>query len=439
MLGILLGGLSLHGQQTPVAFVDVTVVPMDRERLLLHQTVVTENGRITALGAVQTIRLPKVTQRIDGRGKFLMPGLADMHVHLNVRGGDGLVTNEEYATLFIANGVTTVRNMWGNPDILAFRRAIEQGSIIGPQIYTTGPLTDGNPPIWRLSRVVETIPQAIDAVTSDKREGYDAVKVYNHLSLEVYQAIVSTARKVGLPVYGHVPNRVGVEGVLAARQDSIEHVEGYLEALDRNQSPDKASELVAATRSAGTWNCVTLVFYQGSVPADEAERLLAKPSMRFMPPKVISAWRDNPQLRALTPYQFGRLRLYDEKRNKFVKALHEGGAKILLGTDTPNQFVVPGFAVHDELRNLVNVGLTPYEAIKAGTSDAAEFLKSQNQWGTVAVGLRADLLLLDENPLHDVGNIDRRVGVMVRGRWLPEADLKTRLVGLIASYTSRMP
>jgi imidazolonepropionase-like amidohydrolase len=122
-----------------------------------------------------------------------------------------------------------------------------------------------------------------------------------------------------------------------------------------------------------------------------------------------------------------------------VKALHEGGAKILLGTDTPNQFVVPGFAVHDELRNLVNVGLTPYEAIKAGTSDAAEFLKSQNQWGAVAVGLRADLLLLNENPLHDVGNVDRRVGVMVHGRWLSEADLKTRLVGLIASYTSTMP
>jgi imidazolonepropionase-like amidohydrolase len=331
LLSMLFGSLGVQGQQRPVAFVDVTVVPMDRERLLPRQTVITQDGRITALGPARTIRVPKGTQRIDGRGRYLMPGLADMHVHLNVLGTDGLLKNEEYATLFVSNGVTTVRNMWGNPDTLAFRRAIEQGSVI--EIYTTGPLTDGKPPIRPLSRVVETVSQAIEAVTSDKREGYDAVKVYNHLSPEVYQAVVSTARTLGLPVYGHVPDRVGVESVLAARQDSIEHVEGYLDALDHDDSPAKASELVSATRLAGTWNCVTLVFFQGAVPADEAARLLAKPSMRFVPLALTSQWKNNPQLASLTPYQFGRLRLYDQKRIKFVRALHDGGAKILLGTD----------------------------------------------------------------------------------------------------------
>jgi imidazolonepropionase-like amidohydrolase len=281
---------------------------------------------------------------------------------------------------------------------------------------------------------VETVSHAIEAVTSDKREGYDAVKVYNRLSPEVYQAVISTARTVGLPVYGHVPDRVGVERVLEARQDSIEHVEGYLDALDRDESPGKVSELVSATRLAGTWNCVTLVFFQGAVPAEEAARLLAKPAMRFVPAALLSLWRDNRQLASLTPYQFGRLRLYDEKRNNFVRALHQGGAKILLGTDTPNQFIVPGFAIHEELRNLVNAGFTPYEAIKAGTSDAAEFLKSQNRWGTVASGLRADLILLEANPLEDVNNVKRRVGVMVRGRWMPESELQGRLEELVASY-----
>jgi imidazolonepropionase-like amidohydrolase len=429
--GILLCCVCLRAQQAPVAFIDVTVVPMDSERLVPHATVVVRDGRIAAAGPARSVRVPKGTQRIDGRGKFLMPGLADMHVHFNIRGSAGLLKNDEFATLFIANGVTTVRNMWGNPDILAFRKSIEQGKVVGPQIYTTGPLTDGNPPVRPSSRVVETVSQATDAVTSDKRDGYDAVKVYNKLSPEVYQTIVSTARTLGLPVWGHVPERVGIEEVLAARQDSIEHVAGYLEALDRDGSPSKVSELVSATCRAGTWNCLTLVFFQGAVPVDVASRLLSKPSMRFVPPALRDGWKNNRQLASLTAYQFGRLRLYDEKRIEFVRAL--------LGTDTPNQFIVPGFAVHEELRNLVDAGFTPYAAIDAATRGAAQFLKSQDQWGTIAVGLRADLILLHANPLEDVGNVSRRAGVMVRGRWLAEEELHGSLERLASSYVSAAP
>jgi imidazolonepropionase-like amidohydrolase len=406
---------------------------MDTEHIVLHQTVVAEGGSITALGPVRSIRVPKNAQRIDGRSKFLMPGLADMHVHLNIRGLAGYVSNNEFSTLFVANGITTVRNMWGSPDILALRRLIEQGGVLGPQIYTTGPLTDGSPPLRPAGRVVENASQAIDAVTSDKRAGYDAIKVYNRLSPEAYQAIISTAHALSIPVYGHVPGRVGVEGVLAARQDSIEHVEGYLEALDRDPSPSKAEELVAATVRAGTWNCLTLVFYQGAVPPEVGSQLLARMSMLFAPPTVPTAWINNGQLRSLTPYQFGRLRLYDEKRKELVRALHRGGARILLGTDTPNQYVVPGFAVHEELRNLVDVGFTPYEAISAATKDAAEFLKSKDQWGTIAVGMRADLILSTANPLEDVRNVSQQAGVMVHGRWLPEDELRASLERLAAS------
>ena len=407
---------------------------MDRERLLPHQTVIVDHGRITAIGPIGKTRVPKGALKLDGHHKFLMPGLADMHVHLNVHGKDGFPRNEDYATLFLANGVTTVRNMWGDASILAFRKSILQGDVIGPQIFTTGPLTDGKPPVRPGSRTVETVAQAVEAVTSDKRDGYDAVKVYDHLLPEVYEALVSTARSLGLPVYGHVPTQVGVERVLEARQDSIEHVYGYLDALDRDKSPGKAAALVSATRTAGTWNCVTLVFFQAAVPADQRAQLLAKPSMRFMPPALLSPWKNNPQLASLTPYQFSRIRLYDEKRNEFVRALHEGGARILLGTDTPNPFVAPGFSVHEELRNLVSVGFTPYEAIKAATSDAAEFLHQEKQFGKVAVGMRADLLLLESNPLLDVANVNRRTGVMVDGRWISEPELRERLEQLTASY-----
>jgi hypothetical protein len=184
---------------------------------------------------------------------------------------------------------------------------------------------------------------------------------------------------------------------------------------------------------AGTWNCLTLVFFQAAVPAEERQ-LSAKPSMRFVPPTVLATWNRTMDSYALTPYQFGRFRLYDEKRNNFARALHEGKARILLGTDTPNPFVVPGFSLHEELQNLVKVGFTPFEALRAGTSDAVEFLKKQNVFGRVAVGLRADLLLLEMNPLEDVANMNRRAGVMVHGRWFPEPELKARLERLAASY-----
>ncbi len=433
---IFLFGLSLYAQSHAIAFVDVTVVPMDSNRLLPHSTVIITNGQIAAVDSARKIRIPKGAEKIDGHGKFLMPGLADMHVHLNARAApQALLPNEDFATLFLANGVTTVRNMWGNPDVLAFRKAIDEGKIVGPHIYTTGPITDGNPPSGPLMRVVETAKQADDAVADDKQDGYDGVKVYNHLSPEAYDAIVATARRVGLPVYGHVPDKVGIEKVLEARQDSIEHVYGYLDALDRDPSPGKMAELVSKTVRAGTWNCVTLVFYQGAVPPSEGARLEARPSMRYLPEALLASWTGNRQLASLTPDQFSRIRLYNEKRNDVVRALHRGGAKILVGTDTPMPYVVPGFAVHEELRNLVNLGFTPYEALRAATSDAAEFMHSQNQWGTIRSGARADLILVEANPLDDVANVSRIAGVAVAGRWIPKIELNASLDRLAASYT----
>jgi imidazolonepropionase-like amidohydrolase len=437
--GISICGICLLAQQRPVAFVDVSVVPMNTERIVPHQTVVVESGGITAIGPARSVHIPKGAQRIDGQSKFLMPGLADMHVHFK-----GL-SYSELNTLFVANGVTTVRSMAGNPSILSLRRAIDEGNALGPQIYTTGPITDGRLPgrtynIGPFAHViVDNAAKASDAVMSARRAGYDAIKVYGDLSPEEYQAIVSTAHAVGMPVYGHVPVSVGVEGVLAAHQNSIEHVDGYPVVLDRDPSPGAVERLVAATVRAGTWNCVTLVFHYGAVPPEEALRLLAKPSMQFVSPALRASWKNDPQLASLSPHQFSRVPLYNEQLKKFVRALHRGGAKILLGTDTPNQFVVPGFAVHEELRNLVDVGLTPYEAIRTATSDAAEFLKSTDRWGTVTLGTRADLILTTANPLEDVRNVSRRAGVMLRGRWLPEEELQASLKRLAASYERNVP
>ena len=158
--------------------------------------------------------------------------------------------------------------------------------------------------------------------------------------------------------------------------------------------------------------------------------------MQFVPLAIRDRWRNDPRRASLTEYQFGRIRLYDQKRRDFVRALHAGGARLLVGTDTPNPFVVPGFSVHEELANLIDVGLTPFKAIRAATSGAAEFLRAQKEWGSVAEGLRADLLLVEGNPLQDVANANRRVGVMVRGHWMPQSEIHQSLERMAMSSGS---
>ena len=250
---VLLIAGSVRAQEL-TAIVDVSVVPMDRPGIVEHQTVIVAQGRIQGIAPQRSARIPPNVRRIDGRGRFLMPGLADMHVHF-VRealpdlpaavanrspGAPGIPAsasadhereNRAYALMFLANGVTTVRNMWGSPAIDAFAAEIRSGEVPGPFIYSTGPITDGNPQVWFSSRMVETAAEAEAAVAADKRSGYIAIKIYSLLSGDAYAAIVKAARKEGLPVVGHVPRSVGLEGAIAAHQDSIEHLDEFLPSL----------------------------------------------------------------------------------------------------------------------------------------------------------------------------------------------------------------
>jgi imidazolonepropionase-like amidohydrolase len=331
--------------------------------------------------------------------------------------------------------------MWGDPGINAFAREVDSSRVLGPHIYSTGPITDGNPPIFEGSRVVETQSQAEAAVKEDKEAGYIALKLLDRLSLDAYNSLVSYARAQGLPVVGHVPYSVGLRRAIAARQDSIEHLEGFWEALQPDESTastaswrtlvekadfSKLPPLVESIRSAGVWNCPTLVLNQVLPDDAEWQRRVA-----LVPPAIGERYRRmypqwNPDV-ALT------LRAYQQSIS-MTRALHQGGARLLLGTDANKPTVIPGFSLHEELQSLVEAGLTPYEAIRAGTADAAIFLQQENEFGTVARGRRADLLLLEANPLQDVNNVSKRSGVMFNGHWLTEADLQQRLVTLRNSY-----
>jgi imidazolonepropionase-like amidohydrolase len=430
-----------------LAFTGVSVIPMDREVVLPDQSLIVRDGRIVKIGDSAVVSTSGVDQVVDGRGRFLMPGLADMHVH---------AWSPAHLVQFLAYGVTTVRNMWGSPMQLAWRKAIERGSMLGPTIFTAGPIMDGDPPIWPPSKVIRNAEEARQSVRTQKAQGYDFVKVYNRLSAEAYEATAEEAHEQNLPVAGHVPSSVGLRGALRHRQASIEHLEGYREAAlpaaaaspggSENKQwwqtvedvdPSRFPALAEETRRAGTWNCVTRVVYQKFQPPAEAAHLLLAPEMRYAAPSDLSYWQDYPndfRIKNLPEGMWPARRRMMEHGVTLVRALHDAGAGILLGSDTPNPFVIPGFSLHEELANLVMIGLSPYEALCAGTLDAANFLGKNLEFGSVEVGKRADLLLVEGNPLEDVGCASKIAGVMVRGRWISSAERSQMLEELVRSY-----
>jgi imidazolonepropionase-like amidohydrolase len=464
-------------QSDDVAFVNVNVVPMDRERIVAAQTVWISGGRIKAMGRVREVALPPGVQRVDGTGKYLMPGLADMHGHLSHRGPALAYPLETFPLLLVAHGVTTMRNMAGYPAVLSLRQQIDTGATIGPQIFTTGPVLEGKTAVTANNSAgtavaalagtanqsqmlfLDTPEEASIEVERQKRDGYDAVKVYNLLPAPAFEAVVRTARAVGLPVYGHVPRSVGLSGALAARIRSVEHLGGYMEALQTENSPFKDSPfspstarmaddvdltklpaLARATREAGVWNCPTLVLLPtGTLDEASVRQRLQLPVMRYVAPARKQVWEE--QIRALnskvTPADLAVYANAHRVRMQIVKALHDAGAGLIAGTDFAGYFLVPGYSLHEELQNLVAAGLTPFEALRTATADAAEFMNRANDFGTVGPGKRADLLLLAANPLEDVRNATRLQGVMVHGRWFTDADLHARLEVLARSFTTQ--
>lgn len=425
-----------------VAFIDVNVISMHRDEVRQRHTVIVEDGRISAVGPAAAIRPPRGALRIAGRGRYLMPGLVDMHVHFLRRptGSDAdpefarlpgrLERNADFATLYVANGVTSVRQMHFDATLDDSRLSRTDREWIGPTLYSTGPITDGDPPDHPVARVVVTPEEAARAVAEDRAAGRIGVKVYSSLSAPVYDAIVAAAAREGIDVVGHVPHEVGLAHAIASGQSTIEHiVDSFLPAVSPRQSSgdqsdaelaaryrnadwERLAEFAVALRRARIWTCPTIVVSQ----VDSAD-YVNRDEFRYVSPAFTTALRK---------YFAGGP--FDEQLQyalSAVKTLHEHGAGLLLGSDAFN--VVPGFSALQELQYFVRAGLTPYEALRTGTINAASALHAEAEFGTVDVGKRADLLLLEANPLSDISNIKQRAGVMLRGRWLPETELRERL------------
>jgi len=435
-LAALPAGLSA---QTTV-FDGVHVIPMDRERVLENQTVVVQDGRIAAMGTRGTVAVPAGAVRVPGEGRFLIPGLAEMHAHIPAPEAGAQFT-ENVLFLYVAAGVTTIRGMLGHPDHLALRGRVERGEMIGPRIWTSGPSVNGNS--------VTTPDSAVRTAAHQKQAGYDFIKIHPGLARPVFDSLDAAADRAGIRYAGHVPIDVGLDRALEAGYWSIDHLDGYVEALaGRSSAPgggwfgvaftgdvqaDRIAEVARRTREAGVWNVPTQVLMESYATAETADDMSRRPEVRYMPARTRAQWvawkRD-----AATQQPQAVFDRWIAIRRSLIKALHDAGAGLLLGSDAPQVWNVPGFSVHHELEALVAAGLTPYEALATGTRNIATYLGTTDRAGTIAAGKQADLILLEGNPLTDIRNTTRRAGVMIRGVWHPQADIERRLETIAAGY-----
>jgi imidazolonepropionase-like amidohydrolase len=441
VLFALAAAVSLPAAQAPTAtaFIGVTVVPMDRERLIPNQTVIVRGETIADMGPAASVKVPDAAVRVDGGGKFLMPGLSEMHAH--IPGGqapDELV--ERALFLFTSAGVTTIRGMLGHPRHLPLRERAARGELISPTIYTSGPSFNGQ-------SATATEP-ATRMVADQKAAGYDLLKIHPGLTRSVFDAIVAEANRQKIPFAGHVPADVGIHRALEARYASIDHIDGFIEGLVKDGTPKEAlsqpgwfghnllpyvdeakiAPLVAKTRANGVWIVPTENLMELFMNTDEPEVFAKRPEIQYMPPAMVEGWiKQRKQFLAQPDITPEKTKPFLALRKRLIKALHDGGVGLLLGSDAIQTMSVPGYSIHGELQAMARAGLTPFQIYATGSTNVAKYFGVATRVGTVANGMRADLVLVDANPLADVANFPKQSGVMVRGRWLPRADLDRRL------------
>ena len=416
------------------AFLNVNVIPMTSETVIVAQTVIVEDGVISTIGPVDVVPVPEESLVVDGTDRYLIPGLAEMHAHVPAADSADL---ERYFSLFVANGVTTVRGMLGQPSHLQLRADLLSGKAFGPRLITSGPSLNG--------RSVSGAADGARKVREQHAAGYDFLKIHPGLNAEEFAAIADTANELAIAFAGHVPVAVGVRNALASGIATIDHLDGYMAALlpanfDRSGGyggffdvlladqvdVSKIDSLAAETAKAGTWNVPTQSLIEQLINDVQVSELGNRADMQYMPAATVERWVGAKQRQqGERGFSSEIAALAIEVRRALILALHEAGNRLLLGSDAPQIFNVPGFSLHHELGFLVASGLSPFEALATGTTNVATFLELNT--GAVATGREADLVLLDANPLDDISNTQRIHGVMVRGTWYSRSDINSML------------
>ncbi len=395
-------------------------------------------GRIAAIVPASEAEPAEDDTVLDGGGAYAIPGLAEMHAHVPGQ-GDGEQRARDVLGLYLANGITTARGMLGEPWHLELRAMLADGRWTGPRLITSGPSFNG--------RTVTSPEQAAERVREQVAAGYDFLKLHPGLEADEYQAIVAAAREAGIPFAGHVSEAVGLDATLRARQDTIDHLDGYAQAMvpaearlhgqaadffGVNLAPDLdaglADQLAFSTALAGVWNAPTQSLLEQAAGETPVKELLDRPEMAYVSAGLAARWVGAIMgLRNMAAAE-DRVR-FIEARRALILALHDAKAGLLLGSDAPQIMNVPGFSVHRELAYLVDAGLTPLEALRTGTVDVARFFGEADR-GLLAPGYAADLVLLAANPVEDIAATRDIRGVMRAGQWHSRNDLDALLADI---------
>ncbi|MGZ3181171.1 MAG: amidohydrolase family protein [Telluria sp.] len=432
----------------PVAIRHAAVIPMDRERVLADHTVIMQGGRITAIGPSATTPPPPGARCVDAQGKYLMPALADMHVHLlgysweamfaspEARAAAKNLPYEDFLLPYLANGVTLVQVMSGTVEDKAVRDRSLRGEMLGPRMVLAR-MIDAPKKAWPqpLNKWVANATEAEAAVREAKEQGFDKMKVYSFLDKDEYDAIVKTAAELKMDVVGHIPNALSVEYVLDSNQKLIAHAEEIMKHANGDFSQAKIDYYVKLMTDKKAWITPTLVTTRSLIDlfADPQKALNPAEGVYFRHPVERDVWNflaNNLYLPIPAPAKEEIRKGFRDFQRPFTKALYDKGGRLLIGTDSPWPGLVPGFALHRELHELASLGIPNYRVLKMASVDAYEYLGEAAGAGTIEVGKRSDMILVDGNPLADLDAAAKVRGVMMQGRWIPGEVLAAKMAAL---------
>lgn len=420
---------SIQAGYSQTVFENTTVITMQGEEVLKNYSVLVKDDRIIAVAPAGKLDIPEGAVIIDGSGKYLMPGLAEMHGHIPSPNSPQAYT-ENVLFLYVAAGITTVRGMLGYPNQLELKEKINNESLMGPNLYLAGPSFNGNS--------VSSPKQADQKVRDQFKEGWHLLKVHPGLTKPEYDAMAHTANELGIRFGGHVPEAVGLVHALEMNQETFDHIDGYIryfEASDKPITDAQLQEAVRLTKEAGAWIVPTQALWNTIIGASNLQAQKNFDELKYMPPQMVEGWVNSVEQRIPDTEDGRKAALqHAENRRQLLKTMNENGVNILMGTDAPQLFSVPGFSIHRELQEMVAAEMSPYEIIKSGTYNVGQYFSNEDDFGTIAEGQRADLILVNKNPLDDVAHIRNHAGVMVRGKWLSKEEIDKRLSKIEESY-----